>query len=68
MLEQGYTVKYQGGNHDVYHRQPYMNIEMHHRLISEDSPYSGYLDKNLGQGQTETGCMGGRQAELAARR
>lgn len=45
MLAQGYTAKPRDGNHDVYYRQPFMNIEMHHRLISEDSPYSEYLDK-----------------------
>jgi len=45
MLRQGYTAKNQGKNHYVYYRQPYMNIEMHHRLIAEDSPYSDYLNK-----------------------
>ncbi len=45
MLEQGYTAKHRGGNHDVYYRQPFMNIEMHRRLISEDSPYNDYLNK-----------------------
>lgn len=45
MQGHGYTVKSQGGNHDIYYRHPYMNIEMHHRLVSESSPYSCYLDK-----------------------
>lgn len=56
MQEQGYTVKRQGGNHDVYHRQPYMNIEMHHRLIKEDSPYSNYLNKTWDRARVITDC------------
>lgn len=57
MLEQGYTVKHEGGNHDVYYRQPYMNIEMHHRLISEDSSYSGdYLNKTWDRAVLKPGC------------
>lgn len=45
MLEQGFSAEHQGGNHDVYYRKPYMNIEMHRRLIAENSPYSVYLNK-----------------------
>lgn len=56
MLEQGYTAKHQGGNHDVYYRQPFMNIEMHHRLISEDSPYSDYLKKTWDRAVLKPGC------------
>ena len=45
MLMLGFTVEHQGGNHDVYYKKPFMNLEMHRRLISEDSPYSNYLSK-----------------------
>ncbi|MHB8127075.1 MAG: nucleotidyltransferase domain-containing protein [Desulfitobacteriaceae bacterium] len=57
MQGQGYTVKHQGGNHDVYYRQPYMNIEMHHRLISENSPYSSYLDKTWDRAKLKADCQ-----------
>ncbi|TEB07088.1 hypothetical protein Psch_00630 [Pelotomaculum schinkii] len=56
MQGQGYTVKHQGGNHDVHYREPYMNIEMHRRLISENSPYSGYLDKTWDRAVLKPGC------------
>ncbi|ACV63657.1 hypothetical protein Dtox_2894 [Desulfofarcimen acetoxidans DSM 771] len=56
MPEHGYTAKHQGGNHDVYYRKPYMNIEMHHRLISEDSPYSDYLKKTWDRVLLKSGC------------
>jgi len=45
MQDSGYTLKHTGENHDSYYREPFMNIEMHHRLISENSPYSRYLSK-----------------------
>lgn len=56
MTELGYTLKHQGGNHDVYYRMPYMNIEMHRRLVSESSPYSGYLSKTWERGFRKPGC------------
>ena len=56
MQGQGYTLKHQGGNHDVYYREPYMNVEMHRRLISENSPYSGYLDKTWDRAVLKPGC------------
>lgn len=56
MREQGYTGKHQGGNHDIYYREPYMNIEMHRRLISENSPYSSYLDKTWERAALKSGC------------
>ncbi len=56
LQRQGYTVKRQGGNHDVYCREPYMNIEMHRRLIAENSPYSGYLDKTWDRAVLKPGC------------
>ncbi|ATW26028.1 nucleotidyltransferase family protein [Candidatus Formimonas warabiya] len=35
MLSLGYTVEHTGGHHDVYHKQPVMNIELHRTLIPE---------------------------------
>lgn len=43
MLGLGFTVEHQGGHHDVYDKKPFVNIEMHRSLISEESPYSNYL-------------------------
>lgn len=45
MLGSGFTVEHQGGNHNVYYKKPYMDLEMHRRLVSEDSPYSNYLSQ-----------------------
>lgn len=45
MLDMGFTAKHQGGKHDIYYRVPYMNMEMHRKLISDESPYSAYLSK-----------------------
>lgn len=42
MLSLGYEPQLAGGNHDSYHRLPYMNVEVHRRLFSEDSPYHSY--------------------------
>lgn len=35
MLNLGYTAVHEGGNHDVYHKLPVMNIELHRALIAE---------------------------------
>lgn len=45
MLGFGFTLVNEGGNHDVYHRKPFLGIEMHRRLMSETSPYSSYFKK-----------------------
>lgn len=45
MQKLGFMVEHQGGNHDVYSKKPFINIEMHRRLVSEDSPYSNYLSR-----------------------
>lgn len=57
MLAQGFTVEHQGGNHDVYYRKPFMNVEIHRRLISGNSPYSGYLDKTWDRAVPNSGCQ-----------
>lgn len=43
MYDLGYTLKNTGTNHHTYIRKPFLNIEMHQRLVSEDSPYFEYL-------------------------
>lgn len=42
MLKLGYSADHTGGHHDVYSRRPVMNVEMHHHLIDQDSPYASY--------------------------
>lgn len=57
MLTLGYTLEHQCGNHDVYYRKPFMNVEIHRRLIDEDSPYSSYLDKIWDRAVLKSGCQ-----------
>lgn len=56
MLGLGFTLKQQGGNHDVYYRKPFISIEMHRRLVSENSPYSGYLNETWERACLKPGC------------
>jgi hypothetical protein len=56
MLELGFTLEHQGGNHDVYYKKPFMNIEMHRRLVAENSPYSAYLSKTWDRATLKSGC------------
>ncbi len=42
MLNLGYNQKSDGGNHDVYLKKPFMNIEMHREMIDEEYVYSKY--------------------------
>lgn len=40
MEEAGYsTENLKSGNHDVFHKKPCMNIELHRKLMSDTSPY-----------------------------
>jgi len=55
MLGLGFTVGEQGGEHDVYYKKPFMNLEMHRRLISEDSPYSHYLSRTWNRARLKSG-------------
>ena len=36
LKEIGYSVEQIGGNHDVYYKKPFMNIELHRQMISQD--------------------------------
>jgi len=54
LLGLGFTVEHEGGNHDVYYKKPFMNIEMHRRLIAENSPYSDYLKQVWGRARLKT--------------
>ena len=55
MLGLGFTLKNFGGNHDVYIKKPFLNIEMHRRLVAENSPYSEYLAKIWQRARIEAG-------------
>ena len=57
MLGLRFTVERQGGNHDVYEKKPFTNIEMHRRLISEDSPYSHYLSRTWDRASLKSGSQ-----------
>lgn len=35
MTSLGYEKKHQGGNHDVYYKKPFMNIELHRAMVDE---------------------------------
>jgi hypothetical protein len=56
MLELGFSLEHKGGNHDSYFKRPFLNIEMHQRLISEDSPYSVYLKNTWDRANLKPGC------------
>ncbi|MDD2235026.1 MAG: nucleotidyltransferase family protein, partial [Desulfitobacteriaceae bacterium] len=45
-----------GGNHDIYYKKPFLNIEMHRRLISVESPYSDYLNKTWYRAKLKDSC------------
>lgn len=55
----GYTLKHEGGNHDVYHKLPFMNIEIHQNMMDESYTLSSYYQdiwlkvKVKNQGSTE---------------
>ena len=40
----GYTVENTGGNHDVFYKNPFMNVEMHRNMIDEVYLYSKYYE------------------------
>ena len=42
MKKQGYMVESLKGPHDVYHKKPFFNFEMHKRIVSEDSKFAVY--------------------------
>ncbi|MDD4211931.1 MAG: nucleotidyltransferase family protein [Bacilli bacterium] len=42
MLSLGYTSEHEGGNHDVYHKRPFMNVEMHRNMVDESYTLSKY--------------------------
>ncbi len=56
MLALGFTVQRQGGNHDIYYKKPFLNIEMHRRLISVESPYYDYLNKTWYRAKLKDCC------------
>ena len=42
MLNLGYKLVHEGGNHDVYHKLPFMNVEIHRNMIDESYVLSNY--------------------------
>ena len=41
----GYSTEHlETGNHDVFHKSPCMNIELHRQLMADDSPYKPFFD------------------------
>jgi len=40
----GFTCEHEGGNHDVYYRKPYMNLEIHRHILPEKYTFGGYFD------------------------
>jgi len=54
--DMGFTLEREGENHDVYYKKPFMNIEIHRRLVSENSPYSDYFHKVWDRAQLKDGC------------
>lgn len=48
----GYRVEHFGqGNHDVYHREPVMNVEMHRSLFAISSDYYSYYERIWGKAE-----------------
>lgn len=48
MMSLGYTVEhFNMGNHDVYHKPPIMNVEIHTSLFAEASPYYAYYNNKI---------------------
>ena len=39
---QGFTTEAIGGVHDIYHKKPFFNFEMHSKLVGDDSDFAGY--------------------------
>lgn len=44
MTSIGYNAEHLGGNHDVYYKKPFMNIEMHRSMIAESYEMSYYFE------------------------
>lgn len=44
MADLGYENAIEGRKHDHYHRQPYINVEMHRELVAVDSIHNQYYD------------------------
>lgn len=42
MKSLGYTTEQEGGNHDVYYKLPFMNVEIHRNMIAESYDLSKY--------------------------
>ena len=45
LTDRGFSCEHTGGNHDVYHRRPYMNLEIHRNILPEQYAFGGYFDQ-----------------------
>lgn len=56
MLGMGFTEGFKGAKHDAYYKEPFMNIEMHHRLIAENSKNNEYFCRVWDRARLKDGC------------
>lgn len=52
----GFAPGPRGENVDAYYKKPFLNVEMHYRLISESSPHSEYLSQVWDRAVQKAGC------------
>lgn len=57
MLAMGFTMLAEGNTHDSYYRSPLVKVEMHRRLVAEDSPYSNYFRQTWDRAKLQDGCQ-----------
>jgi len=56
MKDMGFTLLDKGGNHDSYHLLPFVRVEMHRRLMSENTPYSNYFRRTWDRAILQDSC------------
>lgn len=62
LTELGYVCDHKDGHHIVYFRKPFMNVEMHYRLVSKGDPFFSYYENVWEkavrmEGRNSTFCM-----------
>lgn len=55
LLNKSFTCEHEGGNHDVYYRKPYMNLEIHRNILPEKYTFGGYFDHIFDRGVLKEG-------------
>ncbi len=56
LLDLGYIVDSEGGNHDVYEKPPFMHLEIHRKMIGEFCDNSNYYDDIFERIVTKSGA------------